>query len=239
MPAIILIIALVCLPLIVGACLATAGYKSYHTRRLLECDVEQAQNANGTRHTIEMRDLESSRTHRSWPLSASHPVSVAPVAKPRSHPKLEIKRIGGGCVEHYGGNGASEEKYEHARSHGSEKTKSNDHFENADLYAGPAWQWNTSHPQQHSLHPENNATTDIPAPQPIYTSTLYGRYNSTASPTTMMYGDDTKAAEVWEKIERHESLVGKRGSERVEQPMKVHGEDFEDVDLNGGTEEWR
>jgi hypothetical protein len=56
MPAIVLIIALVCLPLVVGVCLATAGYKAYRARRLLEYDVEQAQNSIGTRHTAHYRD---------------------------------------------------------------------------------------------------------------------------------------------------------------------------------------
>jgi hypothetical protein len=152
MPAIVLIIALVCLPLIIGACLATAGYKAYRARRLLEYDAELGQNANSTCHTIEMRDLVSSRTHRSWPLSSDHSrlsSNVAPVAKPRPEPKVEIKGIGGGFVEHYGlglkGIGASEERYECARGNAGEETRSDDLFENTDLYAGPTWQWNTSH----------------------------------------------------------------------------------------------
>jgi hypothetical protein len=80
---------------------------------------------------------------------------------------------------------------------------------------------------------------DIPAPQPIYMSALYGRYNSTVSPTTMMYGEDAKAADVWQKIERRESLVKKPAYNRASQPVELPIEDLEDINLNGDSKEWR
>jgi hypothetical protein len=245
MPAIVLIIALVCLPLVVGACLAAVGYKACRARRLLEFDVEQAQNANGTRHTIEMRDLESSRIYQSWPFSSTHlgtvPTNVAPVAKSMSQ-KLEIRGIGGGFVEHYGSttsNASGQLRHEHTRVNTNEKIRNNDQFENADLYAGPGWQWNTLHPPQPNLQPEQDSTTHIPAPQPIYISPLYSGYNSTARPTTMIYGDDAKVAEALEEIDRRKSLVGNMGNDTVAQSVAVHGDGFEDVNLNRQTEEWR
>jgi hypothetical protein len=158
MPAMVLIIALICIPLIVGACLATASYRAYRARCLLEYDAERAQDVDNTRHainSIEMRDLESVRSHHRWPQPESHskivPPIVAPIVKPFRRTTVEIKGMGGGFVEHYGPtNGeprkASEEsRYESGRGYASETTRSSNQFENADRYAGPGWQWNNEH----------------------------------------------------------------------------------------------
>jgi hypothetical protein len=240
MPSIILIVALICLPVIIGACLATAAYKAYRTRHILEHDVERAQNQNAmppkSANSIEMRDLESTRNHRSWPLSRTMPdiipTNIAPAVKPLPAPKVEIKGVGGGYVEHWGPSRSvtrMADSDERVRRYGNEKKKNGDNFENVDLYAGPSW----------NLHFERNvsATPDIPAPQPMYTTALYGRYTSSASPTTRTYGEDARAADVWQKIERRESLV----KNRVVAPIELPSEDgvFEDINLDGDSKEWR
>jgi hypothetical protein len=240
MPSIILIIALICLPIIVGACLATAAYKAYRARHILEHDVERAQNANPmpptSANSIEMRDLESTRKHRSWPLSRTMPdivpTNIAPAVKPLPAPKVEIKGVGGGFVEHWGPSSSvtrmtdSDERF---RQYGNEKENNGDNFEKADLYAGPSW----------NFHSERNvsATPDIPAPQPMYTTALYGCYNSSASPTTQMYGEGAQAADAWQKIERRESLV----KNRVVAPIELPSEDgvFEEIKLGCDSKEWR
>jgi hypothetical protein len=116
---------------------------------------------------------------------------------------------------------------ERVRGYGKEKEK-NDMFENADLYAGPSW----------NFHSERNvsATPDIPAPQSMHTTTLYDHYTSSASATTRMCGEDARAANVWQKIERRESLV----KNRVVAPIELPSEDvFEDINLDGESKEWR
>jgi hypothetical protein len=238
MPPIVLIVALICLPVIIGACLATAGYKAYRARHILEHDVERAQNQNGmpptSANSIEMSDLESTRNHRSWPLSRTMsdivPTNIAPAVEPLPAPKAEIKGVGGGFVEHWGPSSSvtrMADSDERVRGYGKEKEK-NDMFENADLYAGPSW----------NFHSERNvsATPDIPAPQSMHTTTLYDHYTSSASPTTRMCGEDARAANVWQKIERRESLV----KNRVVAPIELPSEDvFEDINLDGESKEWR
>jgi hypothetical protein len=142
MPAILLILALVCVPIILGSVFATAGYKAYRARCLLEQeDLEHAHGIDSTRHgtanAIMMRALD-----------------------PRPLPTLkeEIKGTGGGFVP----------------------------------------------------------TNDILTPPRIYTSSLYGHYNTAKSP------EDTKAADAWKKIERREPLVRPRTAE------------FEEVNLDPG-----
>jgi hypothetical protein len=238
MPPIVLIVALICLPVIIGACLATVAYKAYRARHILEHDVERAQNVNAlpptNANSIQMRDFESSRNHRSWPLPRTMsnivPTNIAPAVKPLPALKVEIKGVGGGFVEHWGpSSGAArmvdgESSNAHARRYGNEKEKKDDNFENADLYAGPGWTFNTE-----------RATLDIPAPQPMYTSALYGRYTSSASPTTQIYGEDARAVDAWAKIDRRESLV----KNRVVAPIELPSEDvFEDINLDGDSE-WR
>jgi hypothetical protein len=240
MPSIILIVALICLPVIIGACLATAAYKAYRARHILEHGVERAQNQNAmppkSANSIEMRDLESTRNHRSWPLSRTMPeiipTNIAPAVKPLPAPKVEIKGVGGGFVEHWEPSSSvtrMADSDERVRRYGNEKKKNGDNFENVDLYAGPSW----------NLHSERNvsATPDIPAPQPMYTTALYGRYTSSASPTTRTYGADARAADVWQKIERRESLV----KNRAMAPIELPSEDgvFEDINLDGDSKEWR
>lgn len=82
MPAIVLILALVCVPIILGSIFATAGYKAYRARLLFEQeDLEHAHGIDSTRHgtanAIMMRALD-----------------------PRPIPTLkeEIKGTGGGFV---------------------------------------------------------------------------------------------------------------------------------------------
>jgi hypothetical protein len=236
MPSIILIVALICLPVIIGACLATAAYKAYRARHILEHDVERAQNQNAmpptSANSIEMRDLESTRNHRSWPLSRTMPeilpTNIAPAVKPLPAPKVEIKGVGGGFVEHWGPSSSvtrGTDSDERVRRYSNEKKKNGDNFENVDLYAGPGWNFNTE-----------RATPNIPAPQPMYTTALYGRYTSSASPTTQMYGEDARAVDAWAKIDRRESLV----KNRVVAPIELRSKDvFEDVNLDGDSKEWR
>jgi hypothetical protein len=238
MPPIVLMIALICLPVIIGACLATAAYKAYRARHILEHDIERAQNANPmpptNANSIEMRDLESTRKHRSWPLSRTMPdivpTNTAPAVKPLPASKAEIKGVGGGFVEHWGPSSSvmrMADSDERVRQYGNEKEK-NDRFENADLYAGPSWNFHSDRGV--------SATPGIPAPQPMYTTALYGRYTSSASPTTRMYGEDARAADAWAKIERRESLV----KNRVMAPIGLSSEDvFEDINLDGDSKEWR
>jgi hypothetical protein len=238
MPPIVLMIALICLPVIIGACLATAAYKAYRARHILEHDIERAQNANPmpptNANSIEMRDLESTRKYRSWPLSRTMPdivpTNMAPAVKPLPAPKAEIKGVGGGFLEHWGPSSSVTRMVnaDNARRYGNEKEKNDGKLENADLYAGPGW----------NFHSERNvsATPDIPAPQPMYTTALYGRYTSSASLTTRMYGEDARAADAWAKIERCESLV----KNRVVAPIELPSEDvFEDINLDGDSKEWR
>jgi hypothetical protein len=239
MAPIVLIVALICLPVIIGACLATAGYKAYRVRHILEHDVERAQNANPmpptSANSIEMRDLESTRNHRSWPLPRTMPdivpTSIAPAVKPLPAPKAEIKGIGGGFVEHWGPSSSvtrMADSDERVRGYGKEKEK-NDMFENADLYAGPGWNFHSDRGV--------SATSDIPAPQPMYTTALYGHYTSYAGPTTRIYGEDARAVDAWAKNERRESLV----KNHVVAPIELPSEDdtFEDINLGGDSKEWR
>jgi hypothetical protein len=158
------------------------------------------------------------------------PTNTAPAVKPLPASKAEIKGVGGGFVEHWGPSSSvmrMADSDERVRQYGNEKEK-NDRFENADLYAGPSWNFHSDRGV--------SATPGIPAPQPMYTTALYGRYTSSASPTTRMYGEDAGAADAWAKIERRESLV----KNRVVAPIELPSEDvFEDINLDGDSKEWR
>jgi hypothetical protein len=237
---IILITGLVLLPVIIGAICAVVGFRTYRTRRQFRHDVERAQNRNGMPPTN-----ENTTTYRSWncswSLSRNQPdivtPNIAPAFKPLSPPKSDIKGVGGGFVEHWGPGSSkspsmpdNDTHYEHARRYVSNKEQETNNFENANLYAGPSW------------IPDNECEVsvepDIPAPQPMYTSALYGRYGSAVSPTTRMYGEDARAADNWAKIERREALVEKRVPQAAKLPDE---EEFEDVDPNGGgdSKDWR
>jgi hypothetical protein len=239
---IILITALIFVPVIIGAICTVAGFRAYRARRQLQHDVERAHNLHETPPTnendIEMRNLENNTTHRSLTVSRNQPdivpPNLAPAIKPLPPPKIEIKGVGGGFVEHWSPSNTkspmlpdSDMRYEHAQRHVGKKEKENDNLENADLYADPGW--NSDKEQSVSVE------ADIPAPQPMYTSALYGRYDSAASPTTRMYGEDARAAVVWAQIERRESLTTTRVPQAVEEEEEEEEEEFEDVDLDGDS----
>ncbi|KAH6205226.1 hypothetical protein HBI42_164930 [Parastagonospora nodorum] len=80
MPAIVLIIGLVCLPLIVVGCIVTAYFK---VRRARIHDVERANNTDGTRHINDHGIVLRGITRISSPLERDVvPENVAPVAQP-------------------------------------------------------------------------------------------------------------------------------------------------------------
>ncbi|KAH5574318.1 hypothetical protein HBI24_199300 [Parastagonospora nodorum] len=80
MPAIVLIIGLVCLPLIVVGCIITAYFK---VRRARIHDVERANNTDGTRHINDHGIVLRGITRISSPLERDVvPENVAPVAQP-------------------------------------------------------------------------------------------------------------------------------------------------------------
>jgi hypothetical protein len=240
---IILITALIFVPVIIGAICTVAGFRAYRARRQLQHDVERAHNLDDTPPTnendIEMRNLENNATHRSWPVSRNQPdivrPNLAPAIKPLPVPKIEIKGVRGGFVEHWEPSSSkssmlpdSDMRYEYAQRHVGKKEKENENFENADLYADPGW---NSH-KEHSVSVE----ADIPAPQLLYIGALYGRYDSVVGPKTRMYGEDARAAVVWAKIERRESLTTTRVPQAVEEKEEEEEEEeFEDVDLDGDS----
>ena len=244
MPAIVLIVALVFLPLIAGGIIATTTFKSYRRRRLLSDDVERAQNTDITQHAndhgIVMRNLEGRSGNHNEPLFerqvSTVTTNVAPVVKPLKGPYGEIKGVGGGFVDYYGTG-------EDMGESGGEKSRNNNQFEDANLYSGPTWGYKKGELEQSGLHHGPEAI-DIPAPKPVYTNLNYGRYNSTESPRSMMYGDDAKAADAWDKFEKRESLVRSKGKERALPEVKAESDqlpagEFEDVDLNRDSDHRR
>jgi hypothetical protein len=89
------------------------------------------------------------------------------------------------------------------------------------------------HPQrgefeQPGLH-NNNNDTNIPAPQQIYTSATYGRYNSTEPIREILQADDGKALDVWRSIEKIESMV----KSKPKSSMTTHDDGVETVELHG------
>jgi hypothetical protein len=231
---IVLITALIFIPVIIGAICAVAGFRAYRARHQLQHDVERAHNLDDIPPTNENNTTHCRwpSSHNSWPLSRNQPdivpSNIAPTIKPLTPPKTEIKGIGGGFVEHWAPSNSklpmmpdSDTRYEHARRYVSKKEKENENFENTGLYAGPGW--NPDNEREVSVEP------DIPAPQPMYTSAIYGRYGSAASPTMRIYGEDARAADVWAKIERQESFV----ENGMTQAVEVQEEEFADVDLEG------
>jgi hypothetical protein len=233
MPAIILIIALVSLPVIAVACIVTGYFK---LRRQPVHDIERQYNINGTRHVndhaIVLRDLPPISWPRERPVVPEH---LAPVAKPLPTPGEEIKGVGGGFVEAYGTNGGD-------RRSAKGKERAHEGFEEAQIYGGHGQEWNNNHLPQANLqhqHPNfsmpSTSSLAIPAPQRAYTHATYGRFNSTQSLAIAMYGDDTKATDAWDKIKRRESLAKPRSRS---QPLNLAPEELEDVDL-GDSKEWR
>lgn len=223
MPAIILIIGLVSLPLVVVGCFITAYFKLRHRQFY---DIERQNTIDG----IVMQGLE----RISWPLGRPIvPTHVAPVAKPLPNPSEQIKGIGGGFVEAYGTGGGE------GRS-GREYERSNEGLEQAQIYGGRGHEWNEQHlPQGHlqqghpTLDMPSNVRIDIQAPQPAYTHVNYGRFNSTQNPAAAMYGEDARAADAWDRIDRRESLAKPR---LRSQPIELAAEEFEDVDLGDSKE---
>ncbi|KAF1913410.1 hypothetical protein BDU57DRAFT_597748 [Ampelomyces quisqualis] len=229
MSSIYLVIVLVCLPILVGGCLAAAGYRAYRARRLSEQeDVERAQiigvPRHGTANAIAMRPLESSSTHRSWPISRrfSDVVSkdVAPVAIPLPIPKEDFKGTGGGFVTYYESqhrNGKERMVHDHERDTANEHATSPHATKHTTPHAG---QSNHEYPSK-----------DIAAPQPIYTPALHGHFNYNESPRATMYNDNAKVADAWDKIYRRVSLV-------KPPPAELPADEFENVDINGSSNGW-
>tara|TARA_R110002003_G_scaffold197_9_gene15401 strand:- start:14267 stop:14956 length:690 start_codon:yes stop_codon:yes gene_type:complete len=157
---------------------------------------------------------------------------VVSLTKPLPRPNADVKGTGGGFVQYYG---TSDGKF----SHDMEHTRTTNHFENADLYGGGPWEYQRGGLGQPGLHTQNvRESLDILAPKPVYTSTNYGRWNISESPTQIMYGDDAKAADAWRKIGRRESLARNSKEERAmtnlrDAPAELPVEELEDVDLGG------
>jgi hypothetical protein len=220
MPAFLLISGLVCLPLIIGICFAVAGFKAYRTRRLLLTDVERAQ------HHIELRDLGPGTNK---PLPSLGDNAALPIAHPLPRPGADIKGVGGGLVQYFcpPSNPASKAS---ATSH-TAKNEAKGSLDTADVYAGLGLPRAKDDDLIHHSTSQRSTDFDIPAPPRIYTSTNYGRYNSTEvisevgeSSTSAMYAHgDVRATEAWKKIARRESLVGGRkfGSENTDSGMLV------------------
>jgi hypothetical protein len=249
MPPVILLIVLIVLPLGLGGLITWAAIR--RIRRAPKDDIEQVRvlNADVPRYTtdgeIVMRDLESvggSRKGKEPMPRSQHevvPESIAPVATPLKIPTRETKGVGGGFVKYFKfGKGRrkqdEEDEDEDKAEDNIENRKDDDHFENPDLYGVPSWEPKRGELEQPGLYDEPE-TINIPAPKPIYTNSNYGRYN--ASPV-MALGDDGKAADVWEKINKRESLVRGRANSRSRPEMHTGtleqaADGFEEVDLHG------
>jgi hypothetical protein len=207
MPAFLLIIGLMCLPLIVGTCFTIAGFKAYRKRRLLVTDVERAQ------HGIELQDLEPGANKPHPHLQNMIPL---PIAQPLPRPRADIKGIGGGFVQYFRPSSTPARKASR-KSHARELESG---FEIADLYSRLGWLWTKGEDSINHLasQPSTAIDTSVPSSPRIYTGTNYGRYNSTEATTEVgesfvlaRYGHaDDRAAEAWKKIARRESLVGGR-----------------------------
>ncbi|KAF2850562.1 hypothetical protein T440DRAFT_518276 [Plenodomus tracheiphilus IPT5] len=214
MPPLFLVAALVLAPLIVGVCLAYAGFKSYRKRRFPIQDIEQAhptqsihrdqQRQQRQQQQIELRALKYSGLPHSQRPGQSHstcqcsgiagtivPSNVAPVAIP-----LEIESIGGEGVVSYPRPSRVVEEQECGITEGTRNIN----------YIQPVQ-------SQDKIYPENKEKA--PAQTPSYQgNTTPGLISST--PRRMIthastqqhvfsspYDDkDTKAAEIWQRIER-------------------------------------
>jgi hypothetical protein len=220
MPAFLLKSGLVCLPLVIGICFAIAGFKAYRTRRLLLTDVERVQ------HHIELRDLGPGTNK---PLPSPGDPAALPIAHPLPKPGADIKGVGGGLVQYFcpSSNPASKAS---ATSH-TAKSETGGISDTANLSVGLELPRAEDEDSIHHSTSQRSTDFDIPAPPRIYTSTNYGRYNSTEfisevgeSSTSAMYAHgDVRATETWKKIARRESLVGGRkfGSENTDSGMPV------------------
>jgi hypothetical protein len=141
-------------------------------------------------------------SHISWPLGRDAvPENIAPVAKPLPTPGEEVKDVGGGFVEAYGTSGAD-------RRTAKGKERAHKDFEQAQMYRYRGQKRNEQHLPQGNLWHEHLDFSmpsiigpKIQAPQPVYTHVTYGRFTSTLNPTLAMYGEDTKTADTWDKIE--------------------------------------
>jgi hypothetical protein len=149
MPAIILIIGLVCLPLVVVGCLLTAYLKM---RCAHVYDIERANSIDGTRYTNDDGMVLQDMPGISWPIGRDIvPTNIAPVAKPLP----ETKGVGGGSIK---ARGRQYEGFDEAQIHGNQHLPS--------TFATV------------SLPPVINIP-DIQALQPTYTHASSGHYNAT------------------------------------------------------------
>jgi hypothetical protein len=149
MPAIILILGLVCLPPVVVECLLTACLKM---RRAHVHDIERANSIDRTRNIVDDGMVLQDMSGMSWPIGRDIvPTNIAPVAK--SLP--ETKGVGGGSIKARGG---QYEGFDEAQTYGDQ------HLTSTFATISP---------------PLVIRLPDIEAPQPTYTHALSGRYHTT------------------------------------------------------------
>jgi hypothetical protein len=169
MPAIGLLVGVVLGVLIAGSTIAGSTYIVRRRRRTRAHDLEQAQHSEDTQG-IALRDLNSSRTHRSW--AREHIASVAgSFSRPQPTMQQVIRGTGGGFVDYSApGTGTSTRRLE-----------SNDtsHPDSSVRYTASGVSNPSTYPNPWTQAPSN---TSIPAPERAYTSANPGRYTSTQAP---------------------------------------------------------
>jgi hypothetical protein len=171
MPAIGLLIGLVLGVLIAGSIVAGSTYIVRRRRRTRAHDPEQAHYSEDTQG-IALRDLNSSRTHRSW--AREHIASVAgSFSRPQPTTQQVIRGTGGGFVDYSApgtGTGTSTRRLEF----------------NDPSQPDSGIQYTTSRISNPSPYPnswtQTPSSTAIPAPKRAYTSANRGHYTSTQAP---------------------------------------------------------
>ncbi|KAH9883189.1 hypothetical protein J1614_000045 [Plenodomus biglobosus] len=199
MPALFLVVALVVVPLIIGACLAYAGFKSYKHHCFPIHDVEQARCTQDEQQfrqeQIELRDLERpGQAHgtlqRSGTIDANVPVNLVPGAKP-----LEVVMIGGEGVVTYPRPSRLVEGTELQTLHNNPEIK---RFESVEPVLMQCNETTQPGPSPPPLSYER-ITSEIISPKPW--RTVINNATPQYAPPTLYDKKDTKAAELWAHTE--------------------------------------
>ena len=147
-PQIILLAALIVLPLVVGTCLAYAGYQTYQQRRIPLRDLEGGRNLGCTAYvqdqTIELRDMERLRVSGG---GTGRQEGGTLAVKPPPTPYNEAHE-----TESWNGCGASMEWRGSTCAHGDTEMVENNCFEEVAVRGGAPCRRSSVHENGHSAH---------------------------------------------------------------------------------------
>jgi hypothetical protein len=235
MPAIVLIIGLVCLPLVVVGCLLIAYFK---VRRTHVHDIERTNEPDGISQTIDSSIVLRDISRISWPLKREiGPTNVAAVAKPLPTPGGQIQSAGRGFFETFHPTPRDEQENEKS-GHG----RAYEGFDQAQIYNSYYLPPSNPQIQMPRSIPISAYFDDLPefyiqTPQPAYTYALSGRLNSTRSTAALTHGEHSRATEARAHIDNRESLLVTKD---MRTPTDLPTNEFENANVEEGNgKDWK